>query len=322
MTTQLERRQRLFELVAMQGGYFTAAQAREIGYDSRTVWHHVKTGRLERASRGFYRLAGFPAHSHEDVIAAWVKAGPGRAVVSHETALALYDLAPIRQRGIHLTVQREHRPYKGQARLPGIQVHTTSRPFDAGEVVQRFGVKVTSPARSIADAAEAGTDPSAIREVIGRALQQGLLTERDLREAVQGRPKRVRDLVALPRVYSPADKRGETGVIHLIRSRASRQQVVEMQETLETYIKLAVDIRREILAGGGIMHADCEAMLLQDGSQQHDVWGADWDPGAQVLTFEALINIRPRQDNPSMEILASDIRDEVSRVVHKLLGGI
>lgn len=195
MTTQLERRQRLFELAATQGGYFTAAQAREIGYDSRTLWHHVKTGQLERVSRGFYRLAEFPAHSHEDVTAAWVKAGPDRAAVSHETALALYDLAPIRQRNIHITVQREHRPYKGQARLPGVQVHTISQPFHAGEVVQRFGVKVTSPARSIADAAEAGTDPSTIHEVIGNALRQGLLTEGDLHKAVQDRPKRVRDLV-------------------------------------------------------------------------------------------------------------------------------
>lgn len=146
-------------------------------------------------SRGFYRLAEFPAHSHEDVIAAWVKAGPDRAAVSHETALALYDLAPIRQRSIHITVQREHRPYKGQARLPGVQVDTITRPFHPGEVVQRFGVKVTSPARSIADAAEAGTDPGTVHEVIGSALRQGLLTEGDLQKAVQERPKRVHDLV-------------------------------------------------------------------------------------------------------------------------------
>jgi hypothetical protein len=111
-------------------------------------------------------------------------------------------------------------------------------------------------------------------------------------------------------------------VIHVIQSRAGRQQVVEMQEALETYIKLAVDIRRKALAGGGIMHADCEAMLLQDGSRQDDVWGADWDPTAQVLTFEALINIRPAQGNPSMQILATEIRDAVSGVVHNLLGGI
>jgi predicted transcriptional regulator of viral defense system len=195
MPTQLDRRQRLFELAATQGGYFTAAQAREIGYDSRTLWHHAKTGQLERMSRGFYRLAEFPSEPHEDVIAAWVKAGRDRATVSHETALALYDLAPIRQRSIHITVNREHRPYKGQARLPGVQVHTVTRPFHPGEVVQRFGVKVTSPARSIADAAEVGTDPSSIHEAIGSALRQGLLTAEELHKAAHDRPKRVRDLV-------------------------------------------------------------------------------------------------------------------------------
>lgn len=195
MPTQLERRKRLFELAATQGGYFTAAQAREIGYDSRTLWHHAKTGQLERVSRGFYRLAEFPADSHEDVIAAWVKAGPDRAAVSHETALALYDLAPIRQRKIHITVQRKHRPYKGQARLPGVQIHTVIRPFHPGEVVKRFGVRVTSPSRTIADAAEAGTDPSSIHEAIAAALRQGLLTQEELRNAVQDRPKRVRELV-------------------------------------------------------------------------------------------------------------------------------
>jgi predicted transcriptional regulator of viral defense system len=207
MPTHLGRRHRLFELAATQGGYFTAAQARGIGYDSRTVWHHAKTGQFERVSRGFYRLADFPPASHDDVIAAWVKAGPDRATVSHETALALYDLAPIRQRSLHITVHRKHRPYKGQARLPGVQVHTVTRPFPPGEVVQRFGVKVTSPARSIADAAQAGTDPSSIQEAIGNALRQGLLTAEELHKAVHERPKRVRDLVE--RAIKENEKRAE-----------------------------------------------------------------------------------------------------------------
>jgi len=93
-----------------------------------------------------------------------------------------------------------------------------------------------------------------------------------------------------------------------------------MLESLETYIKLAVDIRRRILAGGGVMHADCEAVLLEDGSQQEDVWGADWDPASQQVTFGALINIRPRQDNPSMDILADTAREAVAQVVRGLLG--
>jgi hypothetical protein len=82
-----------------------------------------------------------------------------------------------------------------------------------------------------------------------------------------------------------------------------------MQEALETCAKLAVHIWRGLLAGGGIMHADCEAMVYEDGSWQDDALGAEWAPGSQQVTFEALINIRPRQKNPSLEILAADTRE-------------
>ncbi len=108
-------------------------------------------------------------------------------------------------------------------------------------------------------------------------------------------------------------------MIHIIRSHASQQQLNEMLETLGGYIKLAVDIRRGILAGGGVLHADCESALLEDGSQQADVWGADWNPEARQVTFESLINIRPQQNNRSLEITDPGIRDQVDRIVRQLL---
>ena len=110
-------------------------------------------------------------------------------------------------------------------------------------------------------------------------------------------------------------------MIHIIRSRATRPQIEEMLQTLDTYIKLAVDIQRGILAGGGALHADCEAVLIEDSSRQQDVWGADWNPSAQQVTFESLINIRPRQNNPSLEILDSAIRGRVTEIVQQLLRG-
>ena len=61
-------------------------------------------------------------------------------------------------------------------------------------------------------------------------------------------------------------------MIHIVRSKATPQQLKEMLEALETYVKLAVDIRRGILAGGGILHPDCEAELLNDASKQEDIW--------------------------------------------------
>ena len=110
--------------------------------------------------------------------------------------------------------------------------------------------------------------------------------------------------------------------IHLLRSPATQLQINEMMEALETYIKLAVDLRREIVAGGGVLHADCEAALLEDGSRQEDVWGADWLPSTQEIRYEALINLQPRQNNPSVDILDASIRSGIAVIIKRLLGGV
>ena len=111
-------------------------------------------------------------------------------------------------------------------------------------------------------------------------------------------------------------------MIHLIRERATSEQLAEMLDVLEVYVKLAVDVRRGLLAGGGALHADCEAVLLEDGSHQENIWGADWFPGTQQVTLEALINIRPRQRNPSMVILDPEIRERVEVIARRLMGGV
>ena len=108
-------------------------------------------------------------------------------------------------------------------------------------------------------------------------------------------------------------------MIHIIRDKATSDQIEQMLEELNPIIKLAVDIRRGILAGGGPMHADCEAILLEDGSIQNDVWGANWIPSTQTIEFEALINIRPRQQNRSMVIQDDAISTEVEKVTRRLL---
>ena len=81
-------------------------------------------------------------------------------------------------------------------------------------------------------------------------------------------------------------------MIFILTERATPEQVAEMLKPFGTYIKLAVDVERELVAAGGDLHYDCEQALLDDGSRQADVWGADWDPVGEVR-FESLINIRP-----------------------------
>ena len=111
-------------------------------------------------------------------------------------------------------------------------------------------------------------------------------------------------------------------MILIIREQASPAQMRQMVETLGIYTKLAVDIERGILAGGGELHADCEQVILADGSQQANVWGADWYPFNQTVGYESLINIRPSANNRSMEVQSSELRAQITQIVQTLQGGV
>jgi Protein of unknown function (DUF5674) len=109
--------------------------------------------------------------------------------------------------------------------------------------------------------------------------------------------------------------------IQIIRDRATSEQISEMLKALGIYIKLAVDIEQQAIAGGGEMHYDCEQALLAEGSLQSNVWGADWTPIRQRIAYESIINLRPHS-NRSMEILDPQIRAQVAQVILSRLGGI
>lgn len=112
-------------------------------------------------------------------------------------------------------------------------------------------------------------------------------------------------------------------MIHLITEKATKEQMFEMLQSLESYVKLAVDIERKILAGGGELHySDCEGVLLENGSSQENVWGADWLPFTQAVTYESLINIRPRQNNFGLEVQDENLREKIKEVVEELLKGV
>ena len=87
-------------------------------------------------------------------------------------------------------------------------------------------------------------------------------------------------------------------------------------------MKIVVDINLEILAIDGEMHADLEEILLENGSQQMDLWGANIYPmrsGPDQLEFTSFINIRPSQGNRGMEIVDPQICDLVRTICSTLL---
>ncbi|HJS18466.1 MAG TPA: DUF5674 family protein [Anaerolineales bacterium] len=111
-------------------------------------------------------------------------------------------------------------------------------------------------------------------------------------------------------------------MIHLLKEKTTPSQLREMLERYEDMIKIVVDIRSRALSGGGEMHADCESVLLEDGSEQDDLWGANWYPGEQRIEYESLINIRPRLGNRNILIQDENIRNQVKAITQDILGGV
>jgi hypothetical protein len=110
-------------------------------------------------------------------------------------------------------------------------------------------------------------------------------------------------------------------LIHLLEKPATPKQIAEMLQANRFFIKIVVDIHRQLLAGGGEMHTDCEIILLDNGSEQENIWGASWEPNSQEIFYESMINLRPRQ-NRAMQILDPMIREQVKQIINRLLGGI
>lgn len=91
----------------------------------------------------------------------------------------------------------------------------------------------------------------------------------------------------------------------------------------EDMVKYVVDVELRRAAVGGELHADAEQLLLDSGSRQPDLWGANYYPGRgrdSCIEYTSLINIRPSQGNRSMQIEDSAIRERVREITFALVG--
>lgn len=87
-------------------------------------------------------------------------------------------------------------------------------------------------------------------------------------------------------------------------------------------IKFVVDVRRGLVALGGELHSDAEAVLLGQGSDQGDLWGGNLyveKTGARRVEYTAMINIRPSAGNASMQVKDPHIQEGMRRLLEHLL---
>jgi predicted transcriptional regulator of viral defense system len=167
-----------------QSGYFTSEQARTHGVSRQLLNHHIKQGRFEQIRRGLYRVQGFPSSQHDDIREKWMTVGAEKAIVSHESALALLELSDNIPDKVHLLVPRR---YRGLRRPPGVVIHTFP---DADKVatLRRDGMAVTAPARTLVDVADE-LQPEQAAMAARQALSRGLLTRRQLEQEAARRGK-------------------------------------------------------------------------------------------------------------------------------------
>jgi len=189
--------QRLVDVASTQHEFFTAAQAGVCGFGTDLLPYHTRPGRFVRVHQGVYRLRDYPSFEQEAVVAAWLAIGREAAVVSHGSAFALLELAHVVPSVVHLSVPRSHRYLPT---LAHVRLHTTTRRLERADVVERHGLPVTAPIRTVLDAAAAGNCREQIETAIRRAMLRNLFLPDELSAAANERSRRVKAFVdrALP----------------------------------------------------------------------------------------------------------------------------
>lgn len=87
-------------------------------------------------------------------------------------------------------------------------------------------------------------------------------------------------------------------------------------------VKAVVDMEKEVMAIDGELHADEQALLLEQGSKQQNIWGINLYPdktGDDFVEFDSLINIRPLQKNRSRGVENEEIRKKILEIVNNLI---
>ena len=167
--------EKLYPIAEDQAGYVTAAQAAAAGVPHTQLLHSTAQGRLERVSRGVYRLTQFPVDEHADYHEAVLWPQLRRtvpAVISHASALVLYGMSEVRQAAIDVTVPPDVRIRRA---VPArILLHRAA--LTPAEITVHEGLPVTTPARAIRDAAATGLSTSLVRQAVIDGSQRGLLT--------------------------------------------------------------------------------------------------------------------------------------------------
>jgi|SRR3989344_3414512 len=111
--------------------------------------------------------------------------------------------------------------------------------------------------------------------------------------------------------------------IKIVKEPVSNKELSDIAENqFGDLVKAVVDIEKEIMAIGGDLHADEEALLLEQGSKQENLWGINLHIDKaenEFVEFDSMINVRPSQNNRTRGVESLDIQRKIRDIINKLV---
>jgi predicted transcriptional regulator of viral defense system len=176
----------LYEVALEQYGYITANNARELGFGPSHLVDLARRGDLDRIAHGLYRFRVVPVTMRDQLMEAvlWPR---GLGVISHATALDLWELCDVNPAKVHVTIPKRERIRRQPP--PAYAVHV--RDIDPEDVTRTEGIPVVTVRRAILDGIEARLGGHLIDQAIESGTRQGLLDPSDLTEITAARAEGV-----------------------------------------------------------------------------------------------------------------------------------
>lgn len=111
-------------------------------------------------------------------------------------------------------------------------------------------------------------------------------------------------------------------MIILDKSISIKELKVIADELFGDIVKAVADTRNGLVAIDAELHSDLERLLLENGSNQEDLWGFNIYPemeGDDFIEYDSLINIRPRQNNRSRYVESAEVREKITALLDKFI---
>ncbi len=162
----------LAETAADQFGLVTLQDAKQIGYEPKTIVKLAERGQLERVSRGVYRVPFVPGGQMQAYMAATLWPQGVRGVLTHETALDLWDVSDVNPTKVHITVPRTHRPQRDIPKAYAIH----REDLDPTDVTAIESIPVITLARAIRQCAETHLGRDLLEQATRHGRARGLIS--------------------------------------------------------------------------------------------------------------------------------------------------